>query len=106
VRDIRSKRASPGAEILQCPHTDAYRSYDCAICGQAGTTTQPTTVTAERGSATLRVTLNHDACAPSRVSYVSADRVPAGIARTTVCPSFSTSTVRRTCLHWSFSNPP
>ena len=90
MRDIRAcaeVRALIGAEPLQRLHADAYQSYDCATCGRPGTTTQPTTVTAERGPAALRVTPNHAACAPTRVSSVHADRPPAGIARMRCLPA-------------------
>src|SRR5262249_60378557 len=79
VRDIRASaevRALIGAEPLQRLHADAYQSYGCAACGRPGTTTEPTTVTAERGPAAVRVTLNHAACAPSRVRSVHPDPPP------------------------------
>jgi hypothetical protein len=72
---------------MQRLHADAYHSYDCTACGRPGTTTEPTTVAAERGPAAVRVTLNHAACAPSRVRSVHADRVPAGIARMRCLPA-------------------
>ena len=77
MRDIRATaevRALIGADTLQRLHADAHQSYDRAAHGRPGTTTEPTTVTAERGPAAVRVTLNHAACAESRVRYVHGDR--------------------------------
>src|SRR5262249_44044373 len=90
IRDIRAGadvRALIGAETLQRLHAGACRSYGCATCGRPGATTEPATVTAERGPAAVRVTLSHAACAPPRGRYVDAARVPAGIARMRCLPA-------------------
>lgn len=62
-----------GAEILQRLSTDAYSSYRCVQCGEAGRTDRPTTVVVYRyWGDNAAVELAHAECADSKVIEVDA----------------------------------
>lgn len=68
-----------GAENLQKLSTEAYSSYDCVRCRQAGRTTYPTSVMVYLyRDYTAAVGLAHASCAHSEIIEVDADP-PAGI---------------------------
>jgi hypothetical protein len=79
---VRQILASPqvealiGTETIQQLYEDPYAMYTCMQCGRPGTTSDATTVIAEKYRYACMVSFAHERCAESQVIEIDADLPP------------------------------